>query len=537
MLIKNGNNIITSETGIVQEDKYLIGYGTPYNLSTHTMAFYLNVQVTDDVTIDWGDGSTSTTTWVGTSNPLVIGTLTHNYTDNGIYPIRLIYDNFENVTGIGLYGFTGISNYYKRTPNLQTIHFRNSIHKDKQNDYLSFYNNTGMTYIYTLYGNVLIDYNSIPDNVQHLNAGREYYYDITQVATLTDVLSTKKQLKILDFSNQKQITADMSVLTGSTDIQSIALYQTTSNFYGDMSYLKYNDNLRILRINGSAVSFNFKGHTFNQTITTLILQYGSEWNLDECFNSFNLSYTVNTLYTYGNTLLSGNTSDLVAVHPELSTLKINLLSIWSQYIWGDIVHFGRIESNYRFQLQGANLYGDVNSLNQPHITPPSIFALRYGKFYGDCTFMSGLTSISISMVNMVKHDTESFSNMEYIVDNSNRRNVYLNESELTTIELDSITNKLFSNRVIYNNSASKLYRIYDNTGYPTGTYQEPNKGSYSGNTNDLTENEIDNLVAGNDYDGGGSNTPWTVLEKIWILVNLDISSSNPTTRYYWSVTY
>ena len=134
-------------------------------------------------------------------------------------------------------------------------------------------------------------------------------------------------------------------------------------------------------------------------------------------------------------------------------------------------------------------------------------------------------------------DTESFSNMEYIVDNSNRRNVYLNESELTTIELDSITNKLFSNRVIYNNSASKLYRIYDNTGYPTGTYQEPNKGSYSGNTNDLTENEIDNLVAGNDYDGGGSNTPWTVLEKIWILVNLDISSSNPTTRYYWSVTY
>ena len=534
MLIKNGNNIISSNTGIVQEDKYLVGHGTPY-IGT-TIYFYLNLQVTDDITVDWGDGNTTTMSWVGTSNPAVIGSISHNYEEDGTYMIRLIYDNFENVTGIGLYGVLGITDYYKKLPNLKTFYFKNFRHEEKRNEYINFNNNPNITYIYNYYTNTLLDYDSVPDDIPYFINQRYYYDDIKQVANLTEKLSNMKNLEILDLSNQHLITADLSVLSGNTGLTNFSFYQTKPLFSGDVSFLKYNDGLRTLRLNGSAASLNFKGHTFNETLFLVILNNACEWNLDEIFNSYDLTYSANRMST-GASVISGHTSDIDSVHPELTTLFIYLFDLTTSYVWGDILPFNRIKSTYRFQLNGINLYGDINSLNQPHITPTSIFSLKKGKFYGDCTFMSGITALYIYMNTMTKHDTQSFSNMEYIVDHSNRRTIYLQDSDLTTLELDSVSNKLFSNRAIYNTTVTKNYKIEDNTGYPTGTYQEPNKGSYTGNTNDLTETEITNLSIGDDYDGQGTNTPWTILEKIWILVNLDISSSNPTTRYYWTITY
>lgn len=62
-------------------------------------------------------------------------------------------------------------------------------------------------------------------------------------------------------------------------------------------------------------------------------------------------------------------------------------------------------------------------------------------------------------------------------------------------------------------------------------------GSYTGNMNDLTETQIDNLANGLDYMGNGSNTPWTDKEKIWFLVNCTNSSVDSSSRYRVTINY
>jgi len=56
-------------------------------------------------------------------------------------------------------------------------------------------------------------------------------------------------------------------------------------------------------------------------------------------------------------------------------------------------------------------------------------------------------------------------------------------------------------------------------------------GTYTGDANDLTEAEVNNLVDGTDYDGNGSNTPWDNKNKIWWVKNALVSSSSTSKRY------
>jgi len=73
---------------------------------------------------------------------------------------------------------------------------------------------------------------------------------------------------------------------------------------------------------------------------------------------------------------------------------------------------------------------------------------------------------------------------------------------------------LFVNRKNWTRNYSQV--SYQSIGdAPTGTYQEGDLGTYSGDHWDLTEEQVNNLAAGIDYDGGGSNTPWTSKEKVW----------------------
>ena len=65
----------------------------------------------------------------------------------------------------------------------------------------------------------------------------------------------------------------------------------------------------------------------------------------------------------------------------------------------------------------------------------------------------------------------------------------------------------------------------------TGILQQGSLGSYSGNQNDLTETQIDNLANGLDYTGTGSNVAWTDKEKIWWLLSCKNSSTDPSSRY------
>ena len=79
---------------------------------------------------------------------------------------------------------------------------------------------------------------------------------------------------------------------------------------------------------------------------------------------------------------------------------------------------------------------------------------------------------------------------------------------------NEFTDYLFVNRKNWTRNYSTVN--YSNIGdTTTGTYQEGDLGTYSGDHWDLTEAQVNNLAAGIDYDGGGSNTSWTSKEKIW----------------------
>lgn len=90
----------------------------------------------------------------------------------------------------------------------------------------------------------------------------------------------------------------------------------------------------------------------------------------------------------------------------------------------------------------------------------------------------------------------------------------------------------FINRVIV-----QPPQISGSSEYLTGVNQQPDLGTYADNINDLTETQITNLAAGNDYTGTGENIPWSTLEKVWILENLKTSSVNSTLRYGFIFVY
>ncbi len=102
--------------------------------------------------------------------------------------------------------------------------------------------------------------------------------------------------------------------------------------------------------------------------------------------------------------------------------------------------------------------------------------------------------------------------------------------------LNDYTITYFDNRVSYT-ASTKTINISDNSEYLTGTYQQPDLGTYTGDINDLTEAQITNLSNGLDYDGLGTNVVWSTLEKVWILENLDTTSSSGVKRYNFSFTY
>ena len=73
---------------------------------------------------------------------------------------------------------------------------------------------------------------------------------------------------------------------------------------------------------------------------------------------------------------------------------------------------------------------------------------------------------------------------------------------------------LFVNRKNWTRNYSSV--SFSNIGdTPTGTYQQGDLGTYGGDPWDLSEVQINNLAVGSDYDGGGSNVPWTSKEKVW----------------------
>jgi len=79
---------------------------------------------------------------------------------------------------------------------------------------------------------------------------------------------------------------------------------------------------------------------------------------------------------------------------------------------------------------------------------------------------------------------------------------------------NEFSNYLFANRKNWTRNYSNVaYQSIGDT--PTGTYQQGDLGTYSGDPWDLTETQVNNLAGGCDYTGSGTNIAWESKEKIW----------------------
>jgi hypothetical protein len=537
MLIKAGDNIIKSDSNILDYDENFVfemismsGYG-------YANRVYINVISATTITIEWGDGNKNSYS-VSPTTILTMNTYYHSYpVGSELYKVRILVNNFDNINGLGVMGVYKVANFYKKLKNLKTIRIINLIYIPKKTEFYSFYDNPNLINIDIVMSNSYLDYDSVPDNIEYFRfEGYVYNENIQQTANVTYSFLNKKKLNTFNLTYQPKITMNLGILSGNTSLTNITSYGANMKLYGDISFLKYTQP-QTINIYGTLIYFNFKGTTFTNKITLLYVNEYCEWNMSECIDSFNLTYTNNNLYAYSNMKLSGATSDLASVRSDLSTLKFVLFKIQSTDLYGDFSYFNRIATTFRFQVEGSNMFGDIETFNQPHIKPSSIFSVAYCKVYGDCTFLSGITAASIFMYYIQNYNSQFLTNLEYIVKQPNRTTLSFYASSFTNTDLDVIINAIFEYRANYNNSISKSLQIQYCSGKTSGTYQQPDLGTFTGNINNLTETQIDNLVAGLDYTGSGTNIAWTVREKMWILVNLDVSSTNANARYSWTITY
>ena len=186
------------------------------------------------------------------------------------------------------------------------------------------------------------------------------------------------------------------------------------------------------------------------------------------------SSTYTTLYFDGSSNITGSISNWGTAMPRT-------ISIYNSGVGGDVgaIDFATNESMY-MTMYNTSLSGDLSGVT---------LAYRAASFYiNNCSSVTG---------------TDSF--IDYIW--TNRKNWTGN----LNVRMDNI-----------GDSITGTYQLGDTGTYPTGTT------NYAW---DLTEAELNNLVAGNDYDGNGTNTAWSQNEKRYYMLNAMVSSSSTQKRY------
>ena len=225
--------------------------------------------------------------------------------------------------------------------------------------------------------------------------------------------------------------------------------------------------------------------------------------------------TLNTTCDLTN-YFSGSTSDIVYLYIHTADYTGDVTN-WVMGDWG-----GYNVYSYCY-LYNTDLYGDVGNWGSPL---PRYFYIYGTDISGDIGNLDFTTNGSQWMALGPCGLTGDLSGvtLDYRARN-------FNVGSCTGITgADNWVDYVWLNRknwtqTFYNN----IQNIADSI---TGTVQLGDLGTYTGDKSDLTEAEINNLVLGNDYDGLGSNTPWTQGEKVYYMENATVNSGSSTKKYY-----
>lgn len=233
--------------------------------------------------------------------------------------------------------------------------------------------------------------------------------------------------------------------------------------------------------------------------------------------------------------LSDNNS--IGDFENCSFLNINDLNIQNTNTFGEFIFSNFSNDSYDYlNLSNNDLYGNLTNLFDSNIfntTSTSIdIYLNDNDFTGsvsDWDLHSNIRNFYIGDNNL----SGSVSNWTLP---SNWYAINLNNLSITG--LSDFIDKIFNNRTVLSyNIARTIYisGIDEITNNPSlWVIEQGDLGSYAGDITQLDENSVNNLKNGDDYDGQGSNTPWTPGETIWWIQNAK-QQSNPNIRRYFTL--
>lgn len=354
-------------------------------------------------------------------------------------------------------------------------------------------------------------------------------------------------------------TAINTNVTGEITIPTINNYNTfyiPGNITGDATNLKNSSELTICGINNANNVYLDTSDFITTKLKTLYTNINCTIDIEKLYS--NLSSTT-AIYIILRGTINGSFSDILDITSSRYNAaidnKITNVALFNNiYILAD---YGNMSGKLHILLNKlrttafitynifngnsstTNFICDISQLNAnaTNVIQVSIqISWQYIKLLGDCQIFQTSSNRTRIILKSLTIDS-NYTNIKYIVYPITTSFILFTSNTITQSELDSIPNTVFDRRTLYTYNANKSLIINENTVSISGTYQSPDLGTYIGNINDLTETQITNLSNGLDYTGSGSNTPWTTREKVWILVNLKVSSSNNTSRYKWSITY
>jgi len=362
--------------------------------------------------------------------------------------------------------------------------------------------NTGVTTSINIYGNNLLsgDISGLTMweglagcNIRDNNIGGTLSPTTSPIPSTLTWLAPSQNPIVLDLSS----TYDFKNITQ-------AYLNHLSGITGDFSNI-YAPKLTYLSLNNN---------TFNIDLGDLALP----WNIIQTLRVDYIDSPTSDITNW----FSGSTADIRTFYANESNFTGDI-SNWNMGNWS-----GNPGYSTFFQAQGSGLSGNIGNWNSPI---PRFFYIQDTAITGNITSLDFETNetqiIHIENSNMYSdlsgvtldyrisyfyaYGCSGITGTDAFVDY-----VWLNRKNwLTTFRIDITT---------IGDTITGTYQLGDTGTYPTGSTSP----EYAW---DLTEAELNNLVLGNDYDGGGSNTPWTQNEKRYYMLNAKVSSVSTTAKY------
>lgn len=409
----------------------------------------------------------------------------------GLNDVTCIVENYSNsdLFSFYLYQMNNLNNDlgdfdFGSTASLNTLSFQ---YTSMTGDLDGFNFPSGVTNYYFSYNNFTGNISGITlcDNVRILDlAGNDLNGDITNFNVPSDLCR-------FGVSHNTGITLNLSSASFDTcNIRDFCI-ENISGITGSFSNFTTGNALRTFRARNTFTSASLNDFDFNNLCCFIMSSAG----LSQDITTF-LSKATGLTYLCidSNPNLSGDTTGI-----DFSELQT--FNAYDTALSGSMCHF----NPYCMRIANTSISSNIET---------------------DFDFSSRAYYIIMNTSNLSGHlsgVSHNFSCVYYfqVYDNSN------------ICGSNEYTDYIFANRKNFTRPQVFLsyYGIGDTV---SGTSEQlGDLGTYGGDPSgmDLTEEQVNNLVAGTDYDGLGTNTPWSGKNKIWWMKNACVSSSSTSKRY------